>query len=495
MALSKDQKKIYKLIKKDDCKHLSELLKIISDKYFSDDDKGTPIQYAIKKNNLPACEILIENSYPIETFDNCGTAILSALLNSNIDALDLLVANGAKIDTPLQKQSTTYALTYSYYVQDFRFAKKLLELGASSEVMSEIKLTNKDSDEITDKVPAVFAAAQTGNIDIFELAIENAKNFISEKGISLFWHLLVPDDRSLDQYQNRAIKIMIEKGVPLSNSCSEEIEGVGKSAFTLLFKRNLEKREKIVREKLIFNILDDQSRIEEHANIPLAELIELSAYMGSKKLIKHFLEKGGELELKKGHFSALHQASMLRDSGLSFEITNLLIKKITNKDIFKINFLDDAGKSAFELAVQYNNYDTASLLVDSGAKIVSKIDSDDEIIPLWVQLVSHIHDQTDVDRLEKWIDRGLKLPTFKPQDIDCELNLSSVIAARIVLQNEFQIFKQHGLWKGFYEPSKGFPIVNLSNLLQKAKKALCANSRLEKDLLVMDEIEKIIEEY
>ena len=488
----KHQKQLYEFIKKDDCKSLSSLLNEIDDKEFSDNDKGTPIQYAIKKNNIAACKILLENSFPTEAFDECGTAVLSALLNSNLDALDLLINYGASIDSPLQKQSTTFPLTYSYYLQDIRFSEKLLDLGANPEVMSEIKGTDKDGNETIDRIPAVFAAAQTGNIDIFELAIKSAKNFFSEKGISLFWYLLVPDDRTLDQYQNRAIKIMLEKGVPLKNACTDKIQGVKETAFTLLFRRNMDKRERIVRERLILSIIKDHSRNEEFASIPITELLELAVFMSSKKLVKYFLEKLSALHLEEGHFSALHMAASLRDSNLSAEFISLLLEKVNDKDRSKIDYHDDAGKSAFELAIQYNNYESASILLDHGASIVNTIDSDDEQVPLWVQLVCHLHYQTDVDRLEDWIDKGLSLRTFKPKDLDCELNFASVIAARIVLQSEFKVFEKYHQWRGYYDPDNGYPILNLSNLLSKIKNAQKLNSRLEDNELVFEEIEGLI---
>ena len=485
MKLTTDQKKLYELIDAHNHKEINQLSNTIQEKKFFKDG-ATPIHYAIEAEDLVACEILLKNSFPTEAIEGSASAILGALDNSNTDALELLVEYGADVNEPIQTSAKTYPISYAIYVQDILFSKKLIELGADLEVYSSIEY--EDANLKNDEIPVVCIAAQTGNIDIFELVLYSSKTFYSKKGVSLFWMLLAKDDRELDQFQNRAIKLMLERKVPLENALTQRIklnqnQIIEDNAFCLMFKRNLDPREKRQREKIILQALSDGLIEASWKKSDNTDLLELASFMGSEKVVKYFLEKGLKILPKKNHYSVLHHAASLRDSSSSYRIMNMLLEHMREDSAEVIDSLTELGESAFKLACFYNNYDAALLLLENGAKMVDSVNEiNDEDIPLWVQLLCHIQNQEDVERLMLFLDHGLSTFAFKSKNHNCELNMVSVVVARILLQNKFKEFSDGFYWKGFYDEDNGYPKVNLMPLYKKLLKLSSAPTKIGKSL-------------
>ena len=498
MKLTADQKKLYKLIDAKNHKEINQLSNKIQEKNFFNEDGATPIHYAIEAEDLVASEILLKNSFPTEAIEGSASAILGALDNSNTEALELLVKYGADVNKPLQTSAKTYPISYAIYVQDILFSKKLIELGANLEAYSTVEYEGTVTEFHKDEIPVVFVAAQSGNIDIFELVLDSSKTFISKKGVSLFWVLLTPDERELDQFQNRAIKLMLEKKVPLKNALTQRIklnqnQIIEDNAFCLMFKKNLDPREKRQREKIILQVLSDGLMETSWKKSDNTDLLELASSMGSERLVRYFLEKGLKILPKKNHYSALHRAACLRDSSLSYRIMNMLLEHMREDSAEVLDNLTEAGESAFKLACIYNNYDGALLLLENGAEMVDSVkDRDDEDIPLWVQLLCHIQHQEDVERLMLFLDHGLNTFAFKSKNHNCELNMVSVLGARILLQNKFQEFSNGFHWKGFYDEDNGYPKVSLMPLYKKLLKLSSAPTKIGKSLLDIKEIDKLI---
>jgi hypothetical protein len=172
---------------------------------------------------------------------------------------------------------------------------------------------------------------------------------------------------------------------------------------------------------------------------------------------------------------------------------NMLLEHKREDSAEVLDSLTEGKESAFKLACIYNNYDAALLLLKNGATMVDSVnDKDDEDIPLWVQLLCHIRDQGDVERLMLLLDHGLNTFAYKSKNHNCELNMVSVVGARILLQNKFIEFSNGFYWKGFYDEDNGYPKVNLMPLYKKLLKLSSAPTKIGKSLFGIKEIDSLI---
>ena len=143
--------------------------------------------------------------------------------------------------------------------------------------------------------------------------------------------------------------LMLEKKVPLKNALTQRIELnqnqiIEDNAFCLMFKKNLDPREKRQREKIILQALSDGLIEASWKKSDNTDLLELASSMGSERLVRYFLEKGLKILPRKNHYSALHRAACLRDSSLSYRIMNMLLEHMREDSAEVLDNLTEAGE-------------------------------------------------------------------------------------------------------------------------------------------------------
>ena len=499
MSKNINEKKIFQFIENEDRESISKIAPKIKDKNFFDDDGFTPFMAAMHNHDLKTCQLLKEESFPLEAIDGSGSAILRAIIDEDLKQLEIAIKCGADVNKQLQTQAEVYPLPISINYGNLAFAKKLIELGARTDISCEINASG-----MTDEFPLSFIAAQTCDFEMFDLILDHSNQFFSKKGLSIFWCLMVTEERrDTDHFKNKAIKLLLDKGFPFNNPNTDAKEH---NPTSLLFTQNMEPKERRLREKLILRLIDSGDikidYIDQHQN----NLLKLSARMGSKKLTKLFLKKGlSPYSQDDQVYTAFHNAATLKDGHEAYQIMNLItnikldgISILTdskNKQGFDIDLKNEDGSSALDLAFMFNNYEAAKLLVDKGAKIpLSTWDRDGEDVPLWSQLVCHICSQEDVDNLIYFIEKGMDITPYKSKKFNFNLSIKCVIGSRILLQENFKTHKGWDMWKGYYDEENAYEKVDLTGLYKKIEHSAKDTSRINKMNLSINMIDSILED-
>ncbi len=498
MRLDQHQKKIFKLIDQQKIDSVMTIIPEIKMKDFFNNEGKTPFMCAMEKYDLEMCKLLSENNFPVEAIDGSGSAIFAALLNSDIRQLDIALSCGANLDAPLQTKANAYPLAAAINRKDISFAKKLIDLGAKTDIYTKIV-----QDNLTDEFPLLFIAAQANNFEIFDYLLDRSNNFYTKNGVSIYWILLCANmnDRDVDKFKNRALKALLDKKIPFNNKIINE--DFDQNAMSLLFTQDMDSKEKLKREKIILQLLNDE--IVEHYFIDMHKnnLLKLSVRMGSTKLTEYFVLKGLSPHKQDDQgYSSLHNAATLKDPDLAFDIMNILIGKRSNELLLKaqeiknlnLDLVNEEGSTAVFLAFAYNNYNAARLLIENGAKLpTSTWDKEEEKIPLWIQLLCHIHVQEDVDNLIFFIEKGLDIKSYNSKKFNFNLSISSVVGSRILLQNEFKDYESFG-WKGYFNEKNAYPKVDLKQLYKKLKSKKIDNSKINKFTIDIEKIDDLIGE-
>lgn len=496
-----DEKKLFKSILENDLNTLRELAPKIKNKKILNKDNQTPFMIAMKNYNLDICELLSKESFPIEAIKGSASAICSALLDSDLRQLDIAVKCGADVNKPLQIQVETYPLALAINHGKVSFAKRLIDLGANTDIFCPVEDAG-----IADEFPLSHIAAQTCNFDLFDTLLDKSKDFYTKKGISIYWSLLSSKEkRETDRFKNKALKALFEKKVPFENKMQNEV--IDKNAMSLLFTQKMESNEKIKREKLILEVLENNLVKFDFIDIHKNNLLKLSARMGSKKLVEYFIGKGLSPYVQDDQgYNAFHNAAALRDCDLSYSIMLILLGP-KNYDLFSHNkdkqdanrsldLANEDGHSPTHLAFNYNNYESARVLVEKGAKIpYSAWKRDEERVPLWIQLICHLETQEDIDNLIYFIESGLDIKAYKSKTYKFNLSISSVIGARMLLQDKFKSYKDYA-WYGFYEKDKNkiFNKIDLKPLYKLVKNKDKTNSIINKLELGIEYIDGLLKE-
>ncbi len=498
MKLSQDQKRVFEFIKQKDINSLSTLIPKIKRKEFLNTDGKTPFMCAMENYDLNICKLLSKENFPIEAIDGSGSAILAALIDSDIRQLDIAVDCGANIDAPIQTSSNICPLAVAINRQDISFAKKLIDLGAKTDIFTKV-----DQDEMSDEFPLLFIAAQANNFEIFDYLLDRTDEFYSKNGISIYWVLLCASmhDRDIDKFKNQALKVLIEKKIPFDNKFKNDDFDI--NALSLMFTQNMESKEKSKREKLILKLINEG--IVEYAfkDMHKNNLLKLSARMGSVKLTEHFMLQGlSPYDQDDQGYSCFHNAAALKDPNLSLDIINILIGKrstellIHAKEVkdLNLNLTNEDGSTAVDLAFTFNNYNTAKVLIENGAKLpYSAWNREKEVIPLWVQLICHICTQEDVNNLIYFIDKGLDISKYSSNESNSDLSITSVVGSRILLQNEFKNYGTFG-WKGYYDENNAYPKIDFEELYEVVKSKKSKDSKIGELIINDEEIENLIGE-
>ena len=498
MKLSQDQKRVFEFIKQKDINSLSTLIPKIKIKEFFNTDGKTPFMCAMENYDLNICKLLSDENFPIEAIDGSGSAILAALINSDIRQLDIAVDCGANIDAPIQTSANICSLAVAINRQNISFAKKLIDIGAKTDIFTKI-----NQDEMSDEFPLLFIAAQANNFEIFDYLLDRTDKFYSKNGISIYWVLLCASmhDRDIDKFKNQALKVLIEKKIPFDNKFKNGDFDI--NAMSLMFTQNMESREKSKREKLILKLINEGIVEYTFKDMHKNNLLKLSVRMGSVKLTEHFMLRGlSPYDQDDQGYSCFHNAAALKDSHLSFDIINILIGKrstellIHAKEVkdLNLNLTNEDGSTAVDLAFTFNNYNTAKVLIENGEKLpYSAWNKEEEVIPLWVQLICHICTQEDVNNLIYFIDKGLDISKYSSSESNFDLSIKSVVGSRILLQKEFKNYGSFG-WKGYYDENNAYPKIDFGKLYEVVKSKKSKNSKIGEFIINDEEIENLIGE-
>lgn len=499
MKLSRDQKRIFEFIEQRDINSLSILIPNIKKKDFLNADGKTPFMCAMENYDLKICKLLSKENFPIEAIEGSGSAILAALLDSDIRQLDIAIDCGANIDAPIQTSSDICPLAIAINRQDISLAKKLIDLGAKIDIFTKI-----NQDEMQDEFPLLFVAAQANNFDIFDYILDRSNEFYTKNGISIYWVLLCAsiDDRDIDRFKNKVLKVLIEKKIPFENKIKNDLFDV--NAMSLMFTENMESPEKSKREKLILELINEgiveYTFLDMHKN----NLLKLSARMGSAKLTEHFMLEGlSPYDQDDEGYTSFHNAAALKDSQLSLHIINilvgnkskdLLINAKETKDLEGIDLINKDGTTAADLAFKFNNYNAAKVLIKNGAKLPdSAWNREEEVVPLWIQLTCHLSTQEDVNNLIYFINKGLNISKYKASKSNADLSITTVVGSRILLQNEFKNYESFG-WMGYYDENNAYPKIDLRELYKVVKLKEGGNSKIGGFIINDEEIENLIGE-
>lgn len=462
------------------------------DKEFSDDQGQTPLFACMRNASFDVADILIKNGFNINTVSNIKP-IAAAIVDNAPKALDYLIKNEADINSPLDSQSNTYPIALSISKGYSEITDILIKNGADLSIKQQVH-----GGSLVDELPLISLAVQSGNLDLLEMLSENCDvNEKSKRGLLPFHFLMIKSSSDIHSFQNKAAKILLDKGAILGPSKEDKENRISSSAITNMFSTDMSDKDRIIREKLILDVfqrnLADQFYIDINGN----NLLKRASNMGSVKLVKEFIKFGIKVASpdNEGHTS-LHNAACLNDNRASCRIMSELVKHPQD-----LNCKTNEGYTAVEIAFNNINYDGAMAAIEAGSDIPvnAHIKQNDQIMPLWVQLVSHIRNQEDVQRLLELLKRGLdtkKIIYESSSGKKSELNILGVFLSRAILESELDYNDQ---WHGFLDENNRLhqlldyeEIINF--LIQKYKGQPFEAIRIHKNSYEIEEMIKIIKD-
>ena len=498
MKLNQNQKKLFRFIDDADIDGIKKIAHKIIKKDFVNDDGISPFMAAMKQYDLDVCITLKNELFPVEAVPGSGSAILQALLDSDLRQLDIAIKCGADVNKTLQLGSNAFPLGLAINYGNVSFAKKLIELGSETDTYCKI-----DQAEMSDEFPLILLAAQTHNFEMFDLIMDSAEKFSTKNGLSIFYILMCTQERrDTDRFKNKVLKILLDKDIPFKNTSKHE--SIDPIPMSTMFTQNMEPKEIRLREKIILRLIEDKNINTNYEDLHQNNLLKLSVRMGSEKLTKFFIKKGlSPYKQDDQGYTAFHNAATLKDKNTASAIMELLtsikvdeispLMQSKNVKDSHYNLENEDGRTATDLAFMFNNYYAAKLLIQKGARItLSAWDRDEEDVPLWAQLMCHIQCQTDVENIIFFIKQGMDISSYESAEFNFTLSISSVVRARMLLQNEFKIHRKFNMWRGYFDNNNAYEIIDLKPLHSILKASEEDNSVLGKLSLNANMLEDIL---
>ncbi len=457
------------------------------------------IEYC-KENNADDLQNLIKKgNIDLDEYTDGITPIAACILGSSNECLEILLKAGANADKEIQEDSGITPLGFAISKANIVQVKLLIKLGAKTDTEITVRARDFNGDPQFIQMGLLHVAAQK-DADIFsELLDLNIFdiNVLASSGASVLSTALF----SRDIYSGNDISnLLLDKKSRLD--CEEnKIMGTSKNVLFSAFLENSDFDEIdqfIDREILIERLIEagaSTNDIDFHGNT----LLKRSTRMGSLKLIKKFIDEGIDPNIAdSSQFTAIMNAATLdsfsgEDESIdgSAEATKLLIDAGAN-----VNQIGKSNENAISLAINHNNYQTALILAQNGAKLPkyargdkdlpSNIDKTGTVLPLWVELFTQIRHQDDVDRLIEFVDLGLDLTNYIGNDTEgrkVSLSPYGVLECRDILADTFKK-DEAGLWIVYQEDTwygehavLGEPL-KFSKLKEKIKSNILPNGNL-----------------
>jgi len=485
------EKNFLEACEKNDTQYVNKNIGSI-DKEFSDDQGQTPLFTCMRNASFDVADILIKNGFNVNTASNVKP-IAATIIDNAPKALDYLIKNDADINSPLDSQSNTYPIALAIHKGFNEITNILIKNGADLSIKQQVQ-----GGQVVDELPLISVAAQSGNLDLLEMLSENCDvNEKSKMGLLPFHFLMIKSDPEIHSFQNKAAKILLDKGAILGPSKEDKENGISSSAITYMFSTDMSDKDRIIREKLILDVFERNLADQFYVDINGNNLLKRASNMGSIKLVKQLIKLGIEVSKPDNEgYTSLHNAACLPDYGVSYRIIDELVKHPQD-----LNLKTNEGYTAVEMAFNKINYDGAMTMIEAGSDIPANahIEQNDQVMPLWVQLVSHIRNQEDVQRLLDLIKRGLDIrqTTYETDSgKKSELNILGVFLSRAILESELEINER---WHGFLDENNRLhqlldyeEIVNF--LIQKHKEQPFEDIRIHKNSYETEEMIKIIKD-
>ncbi|MDG2229284.1 MAG: hypothetical protein P8L74_04100 [Gammaproteobacteria bacterium] len=435
-----------------DVDYINANVKSLKNKSFADEENVSPMLACMLNNSFDVANILIENGFDID-FDGKDTApITMAIVSNSAEALNYLIKKGVDLNLPIENDYMTRPIAFSINQGLKDMTQILIDNGVDLSCNSIIHIT--DIENCTDEWPMISIASQSNDLDLFELVMKNSDvNSKSKLGLLPFFCLMSKSSDQNHSFQNKAARMLIENGAKLEPNTENSSQGISSSAITVMFAKDMSKKDRVMREKLILDIFKKELADPFYVDIDGCNLIQHAARMGSLKIIKKLLKLGVEpCKKNKNGRTSLHEASLIKDQDISQKIITELLKYLCDLDV-----RNEEGFTATEYAFNLINYDSAIKLIEEGARIPKSavIKQNDQTLPLWVQLVCHLRYQNDVDRLTKLIKKGLNLNSVNYRGRrkglfrkKYQVNILGVVLSRVILQSSLKINKK---WGGYLD--------------------------------------------
>ena len=491
--LSNKQDEFIEACKKNDTKYINKNIDSI-DKEFADEQGQTPIYACMRNDSFEVADILISYGFKVNPGININP-LGAAIVNNSSKAVEYLLQKGIDVNAPLDQTSNTMPIALSIHRGFNEISNILINNGADLSVTQEVQADNND--EIVDELPLISIAAQSGNLDLFEMLAENSDvNAKSKRGVLPFSFLMMNSKPDTHSFQNKAAKILIDKGAVLGPNVEDKENLISSSAITSMFPSKMSEKDRIIRENLILDVFKKGLADPFYIDISGINLLKRASTMGSIKLVMKFIELGVEVSKPDDDgFTSLHNAAFLPDSATAYKIIDELVKHPQDFDL-KTN----EGFTATEHAFNQINYDAAMRIIETGAKIPDNayIKQNDQIMPLWVQLVSHMKYQDDVERIISLINKGLEIKKVNYKSYSgnkSELNILGVLLSRVILQSKLKSNKE---WGGFIDENNKLhnlldygELINL--LLSKHQEKPFSDIKIHKNTYKIQEMLGLIE--
>ena len=491
--LSNKKKKFIEACEKNDTKYINKNIDSI-DKEFVDEQGQTPMYSCMRNDSFEVADILIRHGFKVNSDININP-LGAAIVNNSSKAVEYLVQKGIDVNAPLDQTSNSMPIALSIHRGFNEISNILINSGADLSITQEVRAGNND--DIVDELPMISLSAQSGNLDLFEMLAENSDvNAKSKKGVLPFSFLMMNSNPNMHSFQNKAAKILIAKGAVLGPNVEGKENLISTSAITWMFPSEMSEKDRIIRENLILDIFKKGLADPFYIDISGNNLLKRASIMGSIKLVKKFLELGVAVsEPDDDGFTSLHNAAFLSDSGTSYKIVDELVKHPQD-----FNLKTEEGFTATEHAFNQINYDAAARIIEAGGRVPESayIKQNDQVMPLWVQLVSHLKYQGDVERIIRLIKGGLdiKKTSYKSYSGNkSELNILGVVLSRVILQSKLESNKE---WGGFIdENNRLHHLLDYSELIEllanKHQEEPFADIKIHKNTYKIQEMLEIIE--
>jgi len=444
--MTKREERFIEACERNDIDYISANVTSLKNKLFVGSEGQSPMLICMVNDSFDAADILIENGFNINSDGNIAP-IAGAIKENSTKAIDYLIKNGVNLNLPFDNISKTMPIAFSIHKGFKKITNILINNGADLSITQRIHITDKE--DTIDEWPMISIAAQSGNLDLFEKVVENSDvNLKSKLGLLPFYCLMAGSNPD-HAFQNKAAKILINEGVKLEPNSEDENLGISSSAITLMFSKEMSEKDRVLRERLILDIFEKGLADPFYIDIEGNNMIKRAAAMGSLKIVKKLINLGVDVSKpNKDGATSLHDAALISDRDISYKIINELLKYPYNLDARSSD-----GFTAVKYAFNRVNYDSANRMIEIGARIPENafIKQNDQTMPLWVQLVSHLRRQDDVERLIILIKKGLIIKNINYKNYSnkkSQLNILGVVLSRVILQSNLKINKQ---WGGFLD--------------------------------------------
>ena len=445
--MTKREERFIEACERNDIDYISSNVTSLKNKLFVDSEGQSPMLICMMNDSFDAADILIENGFNINSDGNIAP-IAGAIKENSTKAIDYLIKNGVDLNLPFDNTTKTMPIAFSIHKGFKEITNILINNGADLSITQRIHIS--DIEDTIDEWPMISIAAQSGNLDLFEKVVKNSDvNLKSKLGLLPFYCLMAVSSDPKHTFQTKAAKILINEGAKLEPNAEDENRGISSSAITLMFSTEMSEKDRVLRERLILEIFERGLADPFYIDIEGNNMIKRAAAMGSLKIVKKLINLGVDVSKpNKDGATSLHDAALIPDRDISYKIINELLKYPHNLDARSSD-----GSIAVECAFNRVNYDSANRMIEIGARIPENafIKQNDQTMPLWVQLVSHLRRQDDVERLINLIKKGLKIKNINYKSYSSkksQLNILGVVLSRVILQSNLKINKQ---WGGFLD--------------------------------------------